>query len=110
LRSAGGCSSSTTAPTISLMPSRLDWSPATGRAKRRKVVRGINLITLLWTDGDRKIPCDYRLYSKAGVPIVTPVPGRRDVLQRVVDVERLPALAQRRRDAPLDPRHPSPKA
>jgi hypothetical protein len=33
--------------------------------KHRGVVRGINLITLLWTDGDRKIPCDYRLYSKA---------------------------------------------
>ena len=30
-----------------------------------KVVRGINLITLLWSDGNRKIPCDYRLYSKA---------------------------------------------
>jgi putative transposase len=33
--------------------------------KHRKPVRGINLITLLWTDGDRKIPCDYRLYSQA---------------------------------------------
>src|SRR5512135_3256018 len=33
--------------------------------KHRKTVRGINLITLLWTDGDCKIPCDYRLYSKA---------------------------------------------
>ena len=33
--------------------------------KHQKVVRGINLITLLWTDGDRKIPCDYRLFSKA---------------------------------------------
>ena len=32
--------------------------------KHRKTVRGINLITLLWTDGDRKIPCDYRLHSK----------------------------------------------
>jgi putative transposase len=33
--------------------------------KHRDVVRGINLITLLWTDGDRKIPVDYRIYSKA---------------------------------------------
>src|SRR3954454_11851188 len=33
--------------------------------KHKEVVRGINLITLLWTDGDRKIPCDYRVYSKA---------------------------------------------
>jgi putative transposase len=29
------------------------------------VIEGINLITLLWTDGDRKIPVDYRIYSKA---------------------------------------------
>jgi putative transposase len=36
-----------------------------GSGKHHKPVRGINLITLLWTDGDRKIPCDYRLYSKA---------------------------------------------
>src|SRR3954454_11669189 len=33
--------------------------------KHHDVVRGINLITLLWTDGDRKIPVDYRVYSKA---------------------------------------------
>jgi putative transposase len=33
--------------------------------KHHDVVRGINLITLLWTDGDRKIPVDYRIYSKA---------------------------------------------
>ena len=31
--------------------------------KHHAVVRGINLITLLWTDGDRHIPCDYRLYE-----------------------------------------------
>jgi putative transposase len=33
--------------------------------KHHEVVRGINLITLLWADGDREIPVDYRLYSKA---------------------------------------------
>jgi hypothetical protein len=33
--------------------------------KHREVVSGINLITLLWTDGDRKIPVDYRIDSKA---------------------------------------------
>ena len=33
--------------------------------KHREVISGINLITLLWTDGDRKIPVDYRLFSKA---------------------------------------------
>jgi putative transposase len=33
--------------------------------KHHAVVRGINLLTLLWTDGERSIPCDYRLYEKA---------------------------------------------
>jgi putative transposase len=32
--------------------------------KHKRVVRGINLLTLLWTDGDRLIPTDYRLYDK----------------------------------------------
>ena len=32
--------------------------------KHRSVVMGINLITLLWTDGERYIPCDYRLFDK----------------------------------------------
>ena len=30
------------------------------------VVRGINLLTALWSDGDRLYPCDYRVYYKAG--------------------------------------------
>jgi len=33
--------------------------------KHHKVVKGINLLTLLWTDGDRHVPCDYRIYDKA---------------------------------------------
>lgn len=33
--------------------------------KHKAVVDGINLVTLLWTDGDRHIPCDYRVYDKA---------------------------------------------
>ena len=33
--------------------------------KHHEVISGINLITLPWTDGDRKIPVDYRIYSKA---------------------------------------------
>jgi len=33
--------------------------------KHHAVVDGINLITLLWTDGDRLIPIDYRVYDKA---------------------------------------------
>ncbi|HAO19721.1 MAG: transposase [Desulfobacteraceae bacterium IS3] len=32
--------------------------------KHHKVVRGINLTTLLWTDGDAHIPCDFRIYHK----------------------------------------------
>lgn len=32
--------------------------------KHKSVVRGIGLVTLLWTDGDRHLPCDYRLYDK----------------------------------------------
>jgi hypothetical protein len=36
------------------------WSGKHGR-----VVQGINLTTLLWSDGDQHIPCDYRLYEKS---------------------------------------------
>jgi hypothetical protein len=32
--------------------------------KHRRVVSGINLITLLWTDGECLIPVDYRIYDK----------------------------------------------
>lgn len=32
--------------------------------KHKSVVRGINLITVVWTDGDQQLPCDYRLYDK----------------------------------------------
>lgn len=35
------------------------WSGKQGR-----VVEGINLITLLWTDGDRCVPIDYRVFDK----------------------------------------------
>jgi putative transposase len=33
--------------------------------KHHDVVKGINLLSLVWTDGDRHIPCDYRIYDKA---------------------------------------------
>lgn len=33
--------------------------------KHRRVVRGINLLTRRWTDGERLISIDYRLYNKA---------------------------------------------
>jgi len=32
--------------------------------KHRRVVRGINLQALLWTDGKSLIPCDFRVYTK----------------------------------------------
>jgi hypothetical protein len=32
--------------------------------KHHAVVLGISLVSLLWTDGDRHIPCDYRIYDK----------------------------------------------
>jgi putative transposase len=33
--------------------------------KHHEVVQGINLISLVWSDGDAALPCDYRLYNKA---------------------------------------------
>lgn len=33
--------------------------------KHGAVVKGVNLVTLLWADGDRHVPCDYRLYDRA---------------------------------------------
>jgi len=33
--------------------------------KHHRVVRGINLISLVWTDdGQSSLPCDYRIYNK----------------------------------------------
>jgi putative transposase len=32
--------------------------------KHRRVVCGINLVTLLWTEGDRHVPVDWRVYDK----------------------------------------------
>ncbi len=32
--------------------------------KHHQVVQGINLISLVWSDGDAALPCDYRLYNK----------------------------------------------
>lgn len=33
--------------------------------KHQRVVSGINLISLVWTDGQKSLPCDFRLYDKA---------------------------------------------
>lgn len=43
----------------------IDWVTRHWSGKHHAVVQGINLVTLLWTDGDRHIPCDYRVYHKA---------------------------------------------
>jgi hypothetical protein len=40
-------------------PVHRHWS-----GKHKSVVRGINLISLVWTDGDRTMPLDYRIYDK----------------------------------------------
>lgn len=42
-----------------IQPVTYHWS-----GKHHKVVKGINLVSLLWTDGDSHIPCDYRIYHK----------------------------------------------
>lgn len=36
-----------------------------GSGKHHAVAKGINLLSLLWTEGDSHLPCDYRLYEKA---------------------------------------------
>jgi hypothetical protein len=41
------------------------WSGKPFQGKHGAVVQGINLISLVWTDGDCCLPCDYRLYHKA---------------------------------------------
>jgi hypothetical protein len=33
--------------------------------KHKRVVQGINLTSLVWTDGSCRLPCDFRLYDKA---------------------------------------------
>ena len=40
-------------------PVHRHWS-----GKHKSVVRGINLISMVWTDGDRIMPLDYRIYDK----------------------------------------------
>ena len=37
-----------------------------GSGNPHAAVRGINLFTALWSDGDRGYPCDYRVYHKDG--------------------------------------------
>ena len=48
-----------------LYAQRMDLVSRQWSGKHKRVVKGINLTTLLWSDGDQHIPCDYRLYEKA---------------------------------------------
>jgi putative transposase len=45
---------------------RMDLVTRQWSGKHGRVVRGIGLVTLLWSDGEALIPCDYRLYDKEG--------------------------------------------
>ena len=49
-------------------PYALKTEPVTRHwsGKHKKVVNGINQVSLLWTDGDAHIPCDFRVYNKTG--------------------------------------------
>jgi putative transposase len=47
--------------------------------KHHRVVRGINLLTTLWTDGEALYPCDYRVYRKT-VDLKTKNDHFRDML------------------------------
>jgi putative transposase len=42
-----------------IQPVHRHWS-----GKHKRVVLGINLLSLIWTDGDRILPLDYRIYDK----------------------------------------------
>lgn len=44
--------------------------------KHQAVIRGICLVSLLWTDGDRHVPCDYRVYHKASDGLTKNAPFR----------------------------------
>lgn len=71
---------------ISPIAKPLSWSLAIElitrhwSGKHHSVVSGINLMTLLWTDGDRHIPCDYRVYDKAKDRLT-----KNDHFQQVLD-------------------------
>ena len=51
-------------PWTSLTPSVSGWLTRHWSGKYHRVVMGINLITMVWTDGRAIIPCDFRVYDK----------------------------------------------
>jgi putative transposase len=42
---------------------KMDYVTYHWSGKHHKIVKGINLITALWSDGSALIPCDFRLYN-----------------------------------------------
>jgi len=50
--------------------------------KHRRVVQGINLVSLLWSDGDVLAPCDYRLVDPAQGKAVNKNRHLRDLLRQ----------------------------
>jgi len=56
-------------------------------AKHRVVVEGINLITLLWTDGDISIPVDWCLFDQESDRL-----SRNDQLRQMLETAREPGF------------------
>jgi putative transposase len=57
--------------------------------KHQRVLRGINLVTLVWTDGDAVYPTDYRLVDPAEVPKRT----KNDLFQEMLTVAKARGFA-----------------
>ena len=43
---------------------KIEWVTWHWSGKHHRVVPGINLVSLLWTEGTARIPCDFRVYDK----------------------------------------------
>jgi hypothetical protein len=57
--------------------------------KHQRVLRGINLVTLVWTDGDAIYPTDYRLVDPAEAPKRT----KNDLFQEMLTVAKARGFA-----------------
>lgn len=51
--------------------------------KHHDVVKGINLLTLVWNDGDTLQPCDYRIYNKSKDGLT-----KNDLFRQMLDVAK----------------------
>ncbi len=43
---------------------KIEWVTWHWSGQHHRVVQGINLVSLLWTDGKARTPCDFRVYDK----------------------------------------------